>query len=156
MRGPGSISINNQTEKECFNKVALESRKNITKRPCIIVQYKVEGQTYPDIYPPNQASFIMQVEPTIAINEEYLIYDFVAMISVIGGTMGLCIGFSFDDCTSLMMIYLEKGIKWVSQRRDSKGQIKVTAVAINDKDNKGQDILTRLSSLEKRFDEMKK
>ena len=98
----------------------------------------------------------MQVEPTIAINEEYLIYDFVTMISVIGGTMGLCIGFSFDDCTSLMMIYLEKGIKWVSQRKDSKGQIKVTTDAINDKDNKGQDILTRLSSLEKRFDEMRK
>ena len=141
----------NYKEEECFNEVALESRQNISKRPCIKVQYKVEGQTYPNIFPSHQASFMLRMEPTIAINEEYLIYDLVAMVSVIGGTMGLCIGFSFDDSTNFMLLYLERGIKWVIQN----GKTKVTTKAINEKD-KYKDILIRLSNLEKRFDEMKK
>ena len=35
----------------------------------------------------------------VKVKEEYLIYDFVSMIGAIGGTLGLCIGFSFLDLT---------------------------------------------------------
>ena len=45
--------------------------------------------------------------PLMTVKEEYVIYDAVAMISAIGGTMGLCIGFSFSDCSSLLIRCLE-------------------------------------------------
>ena len=48
---------------------------------------------------------------TVSVNEEYLIYDFVAMISAVGGTMGLCIGFSFFDFCGFILSYLEKGME---------------------------------------------
>ena len=31
------------------------------------------------------------------VNEQYLIYDAIGMIGAVGGTMGMCIGFSFDS-----------------------------------------------------------
>ena len=34
---------------------------------------------------------------------EYIIYDFVATISAIGGTLGLCIGFSFTGVASILL-----------------------------------------------------
>ena len=46
--------------------------------------------------------------PLVTVKEEYVIYDAVAMISAIGGTMGLCIGFSFSDFSSLLLKCLEK------------------------------------------------
>ena len=45
----------------------------------------------------------------VTVHEEYLIYDLVSMIGAVGGTMGLCIGFSFDDFCSLILRYLELG-----------------------------------------------
>ena len=33
----------------------------------------------------------------VNVLEEYLIYDFITMIGSIGGTLGLCIGFSFSN-----------------------------------------------------------
>ena len=45
--------------------------------------------------------------PLVTVKEEYVIYDAVAMISAIGGTMGLCIGFSFSDFSSLLIRCIE-------------------------------------------------
>ena len=41
--------------------------------------------------------FTMQSPYEIEVNEEYLILDLVGFIGSIGGTLGLCIGFSFKD-----------------------------------------------------------
>ena len=46
--------------------------------------------------------------PKMTVHEEYLIYDLIAMISAIGGTLGLCIGFSFASITSTTLGYFEK------------------------------------------------
>ena len=35
--------------------------------------------------------------------EEYLIFDSVAMIGSIGGTLGLCIGFSFTNVLAMLL-----------------------------------------------------
>ena len=37
------------------------------------------------------------------VSEEYLIYDFIAVVASIGGTLGLFIGFSFSDVTSFLV-----------------------------------------------------
>ena len=41
------------------------------------------------------------------MSEEYLIFDLVAMVSAIGGTLGLCIGFSFTDVISSALKFME-------------------------------------------------
>ena len=46
------------------------------------------------------------------IYEEYLIYDAVTFISVIGGCLGLCIGISFYNMTGIFLGCLELGLKW--------------------------------------------
>ena len=45
--------------------------------------------------------------PRVQVQEEYVIYDSVAVISAIGGTLGLCIGFSFTTFTHTMIGVLE-------------------------------------------------
>ena len=41
------------------------------------------------------------------VYEEYVIYDMIAMISAIGGTMGICIGFSFTNVADMIILFLE-------------------------------------------------
>ena len=62
-------------------------------------------------------------------HKEYLIYDGVALISAIGGTLGLCIGFSFYDVGTKLMSWLELGtnskrVTATSIKPESKGDVK--------------------------------
>ena len=45
-----------------------------------------------------------------------MIYDLIAMIGAVGGTMGLCIGFSFNDAINFVLGYLEMGVDWTKAR----------------------------------------
>ena len=60
---------------------------------------------HPDRVPKNEVrSFIRFVKPSmVTVKEQYIIYDTVALISAIGGTMGLCIGVSFSGISSFML-----------------------------------------------------
>ena len=60
--------------------------------------------------------------PKVIVKEEYLIYDNVSMISSIGGTMGLCIGFSFYNLANLLKNWLEIGIDWVKAKIAGRSQ----------------------------------
>ena len=44
------------------------------------------------------------------MKEEYLIYDAIGMVSAIGGTMGLCISFSFSGLTALILRCFENAL----------------------------------------------
>ena len=68
-------------------------------------------------------------EPKVHVKEEYLIYDGVAMISAIGGTLGLCIGFSFYDLGAKLVVWLHlgtnsKGLKVTSTESELKEDMK--------------------------------
>ena len=39
----------------------------------------------------------------LAVEEEYRIYDFFAMVGSIGGSLGLCVGFSIFDTFSMII-----------------------------------------------------
>ena len=39
--------------------------------------------------------------------EEYLIFDMVGMIGSVGGTLGMCIGFSFSGVTTMLLDYIQ-------------------------------------------------
>ena len=61
--------------------------------------------------------------PTIKVREEYLIYDTVAMISAIGGTIGLCIGLSFFSITEAALDWLQLGINWHQKSQDNSQEV---------------------------------
>ena len=44
----------------------------------------------------------------IKVEKEYLSNDFVKMLGSIGGTLGMCIGFSFLGVTTILLQYLER------------------------------------------------
>ena len=47
-------------------------------------------------------------EKPVTIYEEYFVYDEIGLISSIGGTLGLCIGFSFTSVVSCLLNFLQK------------------------------------------------
>ena len=54
------------------------------------------------------------------VEEEFLIHDFVAMLSSIGGTLGMCIGFSFVGLSSFVLGHLQNFIgHLLSKKYDS-------------------------------------
>ena len=83
----------------------------ILVKPCTKLQYPKESQH--KVSNPNfRAEFALSFgKPAlVAVKEEYLIYDLVSMIGAIGGTLGLCIGFSFNDACNFLLNHLESGI----------------------------------------------
>ena len=113
-----------ENEIHCFDSAAAAAEKEILLRPCTKVSYKVEASTYPSLSEGNKATFWVKFSSqTVAVKEEYLIYDLVTMISAIGGTMGLCIGFSFNDFSNFVFTYLglafEKAKSWHINERQT-------------------------------------
>ena len=43
----------------------------------------------------------------VTMHDEYLIYDEVSMIGSIGGTLGMCIGFSFTNLMSCFLNFIQ-------------------------------------------------
>ena len=54
--------------------------------------------------------------PKVEVREEYLIYDAVAFVSSIGGTLGLCIGISFYNLSNVLLKWLKIGIEHAQKR----------------------------------------
>ena len=62
--------------------------------------------------PQNVARFILYFSSGVMqVREQFVIFDAVAMVSAIGGTLGLCIGFSFSDLASFLFKMIEACIQ---------------------------------------------
>ena len=94
------------------------------EKPCTILQYT--GSTQISTSGTNMADFwyrFYSQEPHVDVKEEYLILDFVAMVGSVGGTLGMCIGFSFSNCFVIVtnqfgqMIRRLKGVR-VEEKAD--------------------------------------
>ena len=64
-------------------------------KPCKINEY-IGKVTFKSEKARHHSVFVYYFKPpeVKAIDEEYLLYDITAVISAIGGSLGLCIGFS--------------------------------------------------------------
>ena len=96
----------NTEEEKCFEDVLQRVRKNIVDKPCTKLQYKGRHQTFN--LEKNQSNTLVLAyrfanPPKMLVREEYLIYDGISMISAIGGTLGLFIGFSFNSFLRFIM-----------------------------------------------------
>ena len=106
-------------ERACFETVAKRVHQSIPSTPCTRLDYAwLEREDYPiwnkqGLQENHTVTYLLlRGSPKrVSVDEEYLIYDFVAMISAIGGTLGLCIGFSFFDFCGFILSHLELGIE---------------------------------------------
>ena len=74
----------------------------------------------------------------MSAKEEYLIYDVVSFISSVGGTLGLCIGFSFRDATRMCLEWTEKGLTLIYIR--TPGFVKCSKISKKNHDTLELDI----------------
>ena len=108
-------------ETKCVMSVFEEARKDTFGKQCSKLEYRAianEVDTKQGCH--NEASYILALangEAKVKVKEEYLIYDGVAMISAIGGTLGLCIGFSFYNLSNYLIGWLEVRIKSINVKR---------------------------------------
>ena len=104
---------------KCSHKYGLnlirKLRENATclERACKTTHYDgkiVFQESHPQsplVHPDSRSFSYTFLHTSVAIHEEYLIYDFVGMLGSIGGTLGMCIGFSFVSLSSVLLFYLQ-------------------------------------------------
>ena len=81
------------------------------KKPCKVLEYQGE-KTYETDEPYNETKIHYQFAPPMMINvqQEYLVFDLVGMIGSAGGTLGMCIGFSFSGVTTYILNFIQARI----------------------------------------------
>ena len=109
-------------DNECFHHSFLDTRYivNQQQQACTILQYDITN-TYQVQYEKHKqhlTTFDWSFSPDkVQVFEQYLIFDTIAMVSAIGGTLGLCIGFSFTDMANTILSKTEQFVEYIRSRR---------------------------------------
>ena len=92
-------------------------RKDIPIKPCTKLNYRLEETRLKHAHNKNQLRFeyFFSKPEMVTVREEYIIYDGVALVSIIGGTLGIFIGFSFKELITLLLGYAEMALKCVQR-----------------------------------------
>ena len=82
--------------------------QEIPEKPCTKLQYRLE-ETRVKQARKNETIFetYFSTPAEVTVREEYIIYDAVALVSTIGGTLGIFIGFSFKELITMLFSYVE-------------------------------------------------
>ena len=125
--GYNKISLcNTKEEWDCAHRVVNMVLENITEsgtcpKLCTVSHYTgrafVHGKYITEYI---QYWYSIAHPFTATITEEYLIYDIIAVISSVGGTLGMCIGFSFTNIIAYIINLMQKQIdkfqnNWLKQ-----------------------------------------
>ena len=102
-----------KAEIDCFVEVFFEVKDSILLKPCYKLEFLGKIKSSKNFADKYQSLFMYTFNnPGLTIvHEEYMIFDFVTMIGSIGGTLGLCIGFSYTNTISYLLGYLKNTIK---------------------------------------------
>ena len=108
----------NTEEWNCSDNFLRNLRKNVIEngtcpRSCVITNYRGKITHAFPFYHKNTIAFSYYYAPPYIsiIYEEYLLFDFLGLISSVGGTLGMLIGFSIIAIISLLFSYLLELIK---------------------------------------------
>ena len=75
----------------------ISDRNEECPKLCMTLEYFKEGRNVE--YKSNKSTFgiiyTFLISDSITVYDNYLIYDTITMIGSVGGTLGMCIGFSF-------------------------------------------------------------
>ena len=81
------------------------------KEPCTKVDYEIKWDLYKNETEKEAHFELKRSHPAkVHVKEEYLIYDNVALVSSIGGTLSLCIGISFYNLYTILRDWTMKEI----------------------------------------------
>ena len=105
---------NTKEQWDCAHQIANMVMENITKsgscpKLCTVSHYS--GRTFDELSESdywNEYSYTIAHPFTVTITEEYLIYDAITVIGSVGGTLGMCIGFSFTNIIAYIIILMQK------------------------------------------------
>ena len=102
---------------DCTHKFLKDMRKqSLAWYPCVKLNYKIsEVRTWTHQYKKG-AIYRIYFSMNMTVLKEYLVYDFVAMLGAVGGTLGFCVGFSLYDLSSFVL----KGIEFCVNRMVNK------------------------------------
>ena len=123
----------NCTECDCSSniiKCAIQSAEEDNDRLpfCNITQYKViyevngDSGDNPELLHRNHSNIFLDYRfATLKtkVSKEYLIYDVIGMVGLVGGTLGLFIGFSFSNVLMFMIEYLQLLVLKICSRRSN-------------------------------------
>ena len=104
---------NNCTECDCSANIIQDIMQNIERNDdhlpfCHMARYKVYNDLESVLYNHNNIRLeyrfaTMKTE----VYKQYLIYDVIGMVGLVGGTLGLFIGFSFSNVSMFLIEYLK-------------------------------------------------
>ena len=70
---------------------------------------------------PNETYFSLTINyrlpATVTHHEEYIVMDIYGIVGVIGGTLGLFVGFSFFDAINFLMTFFQKVYQQIYKRK---------------------------------------
>ena len=82
------------------------------KGPCHLVEYFGRSQEWINHGKPGTLTLqIYFVSNEVKVQEQYFIYNTVDLIGIIGGNLGLFIGFSFFDKIKQMIFFITNGLQ---------------------------------------------
>ena len=67
---------------------------------------------------------------SVTVFEEYLIYDFIGMLGSVGGTLGMCIGFSLAGVVTFILTHLQSVLNYFNVKMNFSGKSKRTSKVI--------------------------
>ena len=147
---------NTSSQINCYWEKLGDVEKKVVTKPCTILEYNGELDVY-QTSKNNSAWFEMQfLNPAkVTVKEEYLIYDAVSMISAIGGTMGLCVGFSFTAFVSCLLSFLELAIRKIKDHSEPKTCVsvkpRISDNLLEEKFNRMEERVLRLEQFKNKF-----
>ena len=102
----------NETFRSGTHKVIFRSYKKFRddhKRPCHVTEYSGEITFKDKLYSNKTFAIGLKLGPPGLTTHytERLVFDLVGMVGSIGGTLGMCIGFSFSGITSTLLGFMK-------------------------------------------------
>ena len=102
------INKTNDVEQEFINMITSVFDQCFANKPCVTLEYSGEEASYGKFHNQNSTFVFAYKFPSnlTTFYEEYFVYDGITAIGSVGGTLGMCIGFSFASLiTSLINIF---------------------------------------------------
>ena len=119
-------------EKICASKASLDIKTNLIttgkclEKSCSTIQFTgkitLQEKSRQSIHTKSIAFYYLP-PVSMTVYEEYLIYDFARMLGSIGGTLGMCIGFSFVGMCSFMLIQIQKLFNYINSNVDTDNEV---------------------------------
>ena len=132
--------------------------KEIQIKPCTKLQYLGTSHEVPMPSQRDVAMFWYKFinPPIVVVREKYVILDFVAMVGSIGGTLGLCIGFSFYDFIKNLATHLASCILTVTGHKTEMNENKMVNKSRPNDECSIRAMRIHLFDLQKKIDQLTK